>query len=187
MRKFLFTMFACTGFLLLQSSLHAQKIYIKAIGTVGDGSTLFKGGSVVKGHENEIEAISYSETDSSCGYIAGGGGSCKTATGPWIFSMGTNPSLIDFKSYIYQGKKVGRVTITFTTTGGSPFTYYTVEMNNVFVKTVSESGAAGSGKPQFYIELDPITIEWTNIVQNQDGSSGKQTSFGWDRSKNTHL
>ena len=60
MRKFLLTMFTCAVFLLLQSSLQAQKIYVKAVGTTGDGSTLFKGGSLAKGHENEIEAIALS-------------------------------------------------------------------------------------------------------------------------------
>jgi type VI protein secretion system component Hcp len=187
MRKFLLTMFACAGFLMLQSSLHAQKIYIKAVGTTGDGSTLFKGGSLVKGHENEIEATSYSEGDSSCGFIAGGGGTCKTATGPWVFTMNINPSVMSFKSYIYRGKKIGRVTVTYTTTGATPFTYYTVVMNNVYIKAVAESGTAGGGALQFFIELDPSTIEWTYIQQDQDGSIGKKTSFGWDRTKNIPL
>lgn len=175
-------MFVSANFFLLQP-LSAQNIYIKAVGVVGNGSTLFKGGCTVKGHENEIEATSYSETDSSCGLILGGGGSCKTTTGPWIFSMNANQSLVDFKTYMYEGKKVGKVTVTVTTSGATPFTYYTAEMTNVYIKMVSESGAKGGGPLQFYIQLDPTTIEWTYIIQNSDGSIGKKTSFGWDRSK----
>src|SRR5262245_45303222 len=124
MKKYFFTLFIATA-LFYCESLSAQKIFIRALGKANDNTTLFLGGSVVKGNENEIEALNFSETDSSCGFIPGGG-VCKTATGPWVFSMNINPSIIDFKSYIYLGKKIGKVTINFETTGSTPFNYYTV-------------------------------------------------------------
>jgi type VI protein secretion system component Hcp len=183
MKKYIYTLFLVAGFACCQQLL-AQKIFIRALGKVGDGTTLFRGGSVVKGHENEIEALNYSETDSSCGFT-GGSGICKTAIGPWVFSMNINPSIIDFKNYMYLGKKIGRVTISFETQGSTPFNYYTVVMNNVFLKMVSES--SGGNSPQFYIELDPSTIEWTYIEQKTDGTIGKKTHFGWDRVANVPL
>lgn len=183
MKKNIYTLFLVAGIVCCKP-LPAQKIFIKALGKVGDNTTLFRGGSVVKGHENEIEALNYSETDSSCGFIPGGG-SCKTAIGPWVFSMNINPSIIDFKSYMYLGKKIGRITISFETQSSTPFNYYTVVMNNVFLKMVSES--SGGNSPQFYIELDPSTIEWINTEQKSDGTIGKKTHFGWDRVANVPL
>jgi type VI protein secretion system component Hcp len=183
MKKYFFTFFIAAG-LFYCESLSAQKIFIRALGKANDNGTLFRGGSVVQGHENEIEAISYSETDSSCGFIPGGG-DCKTATGPWIFSMNVNPSIIDFKSYTYPGKKIGRITINFETAGSTPFNYYTVVMTNVFIKMISES--SGGNAPQFYIQLDPTTIEWTYTEQKTDGTTGKKTSFGWNRTKQAPL
>lgn len=180
MRTFLlFLLFVC-GLLFSQLS-SAQKIYVRAIGVKGQISTLFKGGSTAKGHENEIEAINYSETDSSCGFL--NGGTCKTATGPWIFSMPINPSIINFKNYMYNGKLIGVIYINFVSKGEKPFTYYSLYMRDVFVKMISES--SGGNAPQFYIELDPSFIKWTYTEQKPDGSAGDQTSFQWDRTKHT--
>jgi hypothetical protein len=176
MNKILAAAFIFTGFFLC-GSISAQKIFILAQGNINDPSTNFNGASQVIHHENQIAATGYSETDTTCGFLAGAG-SCGTATGPWVFSMNANPSVIDFKKYMYNGKKVGRVTIWFENLNTS-FNYYKVVMNQVIVKMVSESAEAGV--PQFYIQLDPSIIEWIYTLQKPDGSTGPTTSFKWNR------
>jgi type VI protein secretion system component Hcp len=184
--KKIFSLFLISGVLIFSNANGQFKIYIKA-SVSGDGTVEgnFDGGSVVKGHEKEIEAWTYSYGLAGCSNSPLGGGSsaCKVVGSSFVFSMPFNNSLMSFKNALLLGKHLV-VDVDFVKTlGGGPFIYYQMRMDNVQIVSIQEAGS-NDDLPSINIELQPQKIAWQINIRNPNGSTGTPLKYGWDFATN---
>ena len=198
MKAILLSLLIISGVFIYSDSFAQSKIFIKAIGSRGDGMTsgIFDGGSAVVGHEKEIEAFAYSDGMAGCAALAGGGGggggACKVTQSPFTFTMPLSFAVISFKYNLLVGKFLTSVDMEVaknTNNEGGPSTYYKVHMEEVLISSISEglSTATSEGAtdgPTFSLEIIPTRIAWQVIKQNADGRPGATFSFGWDFRQN---
>lgn len=164
------------------SSFAQNQIFIKATDSTG---TLIDGGSISNAHAKEIEAVGFSESDNACKTDPDltGAPPCGAVTGPWNFGMTINNSVIALKRIFYSGSHLKSVDISIVKPGQTPYTYYTIHMERVFINSISESGTGEV--PMFYIQLKPSKIKWSYKTQKPDGSVGSTATFGWDLTTST--
>ena len=184
--KKIFSLFIVAGLIFCTKSLAQNQIFIKAVGIPGPGlaSGVFDGGSQVRGHEKEIEAYSYADGMAGCASLASGSGAgaCKVSRTPFSFSMPLSFATISFKYTLLQGRHLPSVDMVIRKEGESPFEFYKVHMENVFVSSISEG--ASTDPPVFNIELLPTRIAWEVTKQSNDGRPGAKFSYGWDFAAN---
>lgn len=187
MKTYFVSLFILAGSFLCTESF--AQIFIKAIGSTGMGTAVgtFDGGSTRVGHQNEIEAIAYSDGLAGCSSASGpggGGGVCKVSKSPFTFSMPLSLAVISFKYNLSIGKTITSVDMVISKNSGEVrgFEYYKVHMENVQVLSVTEG--ASSDDPTFNIELDPQKAAWEITKEDPNGSPGAKLSFGWDFLRN---
>jgi len=138
-----------------------------------DGTTKLNGGSTVAGHTDEIDLLSNSLGEDRCA-------TCSTSNvSDYNIMIQLSAATISFKKLLLNGKKLTSVRVTYIKPGTTPFTYYRIQMENVTVESVQESGSSPEA-PIFSVSLHPDRIAWQQIKQNPDGSVGTKTTYGWD-------
>ena len=186
MKRIIFSLCVIAGLLFCTKGHSQNKIFIKAVGSTGNGTAIgiFDGGSTAEKHPNEIEAIAYTDGLAGCaGPLSGGGGGlCKSTNTPFTFSMPLSFALISFKYNLVNGKFLNSVDMVIHKNIPSGFDFYKVHME--VVKVVSVSEGAGSDSLGINIELQPQKIAWEITKQLPDGRPGDKFSYGWDFSAN---
>jgi type VI protein secretion system component Hcp len=173
MRKIIYLFFVA-ALVFHCSMVNAQtQTFIKAL----NGGYTLNGGSIVQGHVNEIEALSYSQGEAGCQDVG-----CPPSTSDFSFLMSINPASVQFKKLLYTGILLTSVNVTLRKAGIDGFEYYKIRMEDVKITSVQESGS--SEPPTFAISLQPARIAWQQRQQNADGSLGAKTAFGWDITQN---
>ena len=188
MKTILRSLFCIAGLVFCTSSIAQHQIFVKAIGTLGDGlgQGTFDGGSTAVGHHNEIEAFAYSDGLTGCANFnsGGGGGACRAIHTPFEFSMPLSFAVISFKYNLLVGRTLTSVDLVVTNSigEGSLTGIYKIRMEDVSITSIKE-GASGGEIPTFNIGLHPGRIAWQVIKRNADGVESK-FSFGWDFRQN---
>lgn len=142
-----------------------------------DGTTKLNGGSALAGHADEIELLSNSQGTVRCA-------TCNTSNVfEYNIMIRVSAATVSFKKLLLTGKKLTTIDVVYLKQGGAPFTYYKLRMENVTVTSVQES-ATSPDVPVFAVALRPDRIAWQYLAQNQDGSVGAKTSYGWDVTNN---
>ncbi len=144
------------------SAAAATNMYIKFEAPAIEGS------STAKGHEQQIEILSWSHgfvQPTSPTRSAAGGGTVEQATHQNLtFTKYLDATTNTLLKYCWSGKQFGKVTITCerndATTGNKTVTYLTVAMQNVIIANYSISGGAGD-VPVDNVSLDYGTIQYT--------------------------
>ena len=172
MRKIICLVFA--GALILTSSnafSQGMTIVLKAM----DGTTKLNGESIVAGHANEIDVLSYSQGVADCP-------TCNTAQiSDFNFMTTFTSSTITFKKLSLNASKLTSVDVTFMRPGTTPFVFLRIHMESVAVTSEQESGSTGGDtKPTVSISLSADRIAWQYTLQKSDGTAGAKTSYGWD-------
>jgi type VI secretion system Hcp family effector len=138
-----------------------------------------------KGFEHNLKILSYSQGASSCSQVASKGGlaACKVSSSDFSFMMEMDRSIIKLKEYIYNGKTIPLVVVSFVKAGGDAhsITYYKITLTNVIITALQESGS--SETPTVSFSLSPTAIAWEYIEQNSDGQQGTPLKFSWDLGK----
>jgi type VI secretion system secreted protein Hcp len=142
-----------------------------------------QGESILSGHVNEIDILSYSNGISSCNQVSSGStktSSCKPIASEMSFMMVLNRATMQLKSAITTGKIIPSADFTYIFLGGAtPFEYYKVHMENINVVSVQESGS--SEKPTVSLSLAFSRIAWKYTMQDPNtGGPGEVTTGGWD-------
>lgn len=186
--KKIISLFIVAGLFFSTKSLAQNQIFIKAIGSTGNGTAtgVFDGGSTDERHRNEIEAYAYADGLAGCTSSSSSSASsaCKITKTPFSFSMPLSFATISFKYNLLMGRNLTSVDMVITKNeerGG--FEFYKVHMETVQVLSISE-GSTSPGSPIFNIELQPQKIAWEVTKQSNDGSVGAKFSYGWDFSSN---
>lgn len=179
---------AFCGILLLTlcfaSNLQAQDIFLKITGSNG----VINGESL--GMKDHIDGFSYAENASSACATSGSGGgtgSCQTSTGNFFFVIQFDKTLNALRSIMYKGQALPKIEITFRKqVSGSPFTYYTLRLDEVHIASISDAVSSGSGTVNtIQIEFNPAKFGWTYFPQPAGtGATSSPVKFGWDRSQN---
>jgi type VI protein secretion system component Hcp len=169
MRKSIYFVFA-VALIITTANAFAQStvVVMKAM----DGATKLNGGSTVAGHSNEIDILSDSQGESRCD------GCGVPSLADFNVMITLSAATIALKKKTLNGTPLASIDVAFIKQGTTPFLYYRIHMENVFVTSVQES--ASSEAPIFAVSFAPARIAWQHVKQNSDGSQGTRTTYGWD-------
>jgi type VI secretion system secreted protein Hcp len=158
----------------------ALEIFLKLDGITGE--------SQKDGHQDEIEIFSFSNGASNTSSVAMGTGS---GAGKVDLSSISFQKQVDTASpQLFQaccsGKHIATGKLTCREAGGdSTVDYFTYDLSEVFIDSVSWGGAeGGGGKPSESVSLSAKKLVVTYLPQNADGTQGTKQQGGWDVSLN---
>lgn len=169
------------------SSLWAQKIYLKAVAPPGAFGGLVKGNVMARGHENEIEVLSYSNGVAGCvpNFGRQGEGACRTSVGALAFMMQFAEGVNPLRYFALNGERLRTADFVFEKPGREiGLVYYKIHMENVTVVSLQESGSGGE-PPTFSIEFSASRIAWGVYRQNANGTTELASSVGFNLATNT--
>jgi type VI protein secretion system component Hcp len=146
------------------------------------------GTSQVKGHQGDIELVSYTQSASNIPTSPGNGpGTGRTQATP-VCGQITIMKRVDQTSPVFLGMVLsgnvtaGPVIFTFAKAGSSTpdTTYYTVSLRKVIPTSITQSDSLGDDAITETIVLAASQFVFTYTPQLANGSSGTPVSFGWD-------
>jgi len=144
------------------------------------------GESQKTGHENEIEIFSFSNGASNPSSVAFGTGSGAGKVDLSSISLQKQLDIASPKLFTNccNGSHIATGKMTCREAGGTPLEYFTYEMEEIFVDSISWGGAAGGGKPSESVSISYKKITVTYVPQNADGSGGTKLPAIWNVQKN---
>lgn len=147
-----------------------------------------KGDSVVAGHKDEIEVLSFTH-GVSIPVTGDVSNKQRTSGRPNLRDMTITKFVDNATPTLYQscceGKVVGEVKLTVTRNDdGKVLDFMIYTMKDVVISSVSVGGS-GSGKPTENITLNYSHIKWEVLVQKQSGGESGSLSGVWDLVTNT--
>lgn len=148
-----------------------------------------KGESKRKGHEGEIEVISFSfgaQNQSSVG-IGGGGGTGVVSLSSMSIMKKTEATSAELFQHICTGEHFPTAVLSMYKSGGAagPLLYLTMEFEEFYPDSIQWSGSAGGDD----VPMESVTfafgkVTFTYSEQNPDGTKGGDHVGSWDvRSK----
>jgi len=147
------------------------------------------GTSQVKGHQGDIELVSYTQTASNIPVSPGTGKGAGPPTQPTpICGQITIMKRVDQTSPVFLGMVLsgnttpGPVIFTFAKAGSSTpdTTYYTVSLRNVIPVSITQSDSLGDDTITETIVVMASQFVFTYTPQLPTGGPGTPVSFGWD-------
>jgi type VI secretion system secreted protein Hcp len=150
-----------------------------------------EGESTAKGHEGEIEVLSWSWGVSNSGSSATGSGA---GAGKANFQDISITKVLDKSSpQLFLGTASGKQYATATlkavadTNKDGKQDYYVIKLTNVLVSSFQQGGASGGDRPIESLSLNFAKIEIEYTPQKADGSLDATVKAGWDLSKNVKV
>lgn len=118
------TLISCT-----QAFSQTSTVVMKAL----NGNTKLNGGSIVKGHLNEIDVLSNSSGQTNCRDCG------KPNISSFNFMISLSPATIAFKKILLNGTILQSVDVVYIKGGTTPIVYYKIHMDSVVVENVQIS------------------------------------------------
>lgn len=142
------------------------------------------GESQRKGHEGEIEIISFSfggSNPSSVG-IGSGGGTGTVNLSSVNFVKMTDAASAELFKHMCMGKHFPKAKMTAYKSGGDkPLDYLIFEFEEFYVDNISWSGSQGGSEiPTESVSASFGSVKITYNEQNPDGTKGGAHEGGWD-------
>jgi len=145
--------------------------------------------STRKGHENEIELISFSwgASNPTSVDVGGGAGSGKVSVSGFNFMKRTDAASAPLFQACCTGKHFPKAVVTlYKASGGDAVDYLKYEFEKVFIESVQWSGSSGGDDvPMESVSIAFGKVAMTYTKQNQDGSKGGSVVGSWDLMKVT--
>ena|SRR5713101_2955539 len=162
------------------------------------------GESALKGHEKEIEVLSYEQAVEVTVVLSGGGGGATAGKSTFSgvrFRKNVDAASVPMLLACASGQHIKEARFTFRRrlTG---FDFYKLTLEDVLVTNIAERAGTGAQYPLSFETLntgasndgflDEVTlnfsrIRWEHRTQRPDGSIGTTTSAGWDVRTNKKL
>ena len=163
MKKIIYLFFSII-FLFFCSNAFTQSTttFIKALDNNGK---MLDGGSIEPGHVKQIEALSYSQGESSCT-------SCTPQISDYSLMMLLSTATITAKQMLLSGQHLQSVDVVCRRNSDS-YVYYKIRMEDVVITSVQESGSSES--PIISMSISAARIAWQYLPD-----SSKKTQAGWD-------
>jgi type VI secretion system secreted protein Hcp len=134
--------------------------------------TDIKGESVVKGHEEEIDILSWSWSMSQQGtaHTGSGGGAGKVQVSDLVISKMTDAASPNVVKAICTGKHISEAVLTLRKAGETPLDYMVITLTDVLITSYSVGG--GGDIPTESIGLTFASFK--ESYQPQDKTGGKK-------------
>jgi type VI secretion system secreted protein Hcp len=141
-----------------------------------------EGESSQKGHENQIDLLSWSWSESNSGSSAegGGSGSGKVNMSDFSFAMKINKASPHLFKHCASGTHIKEGTLTCRRAGKEPRPYLTIKFTDCLVSSFSTGGSQGDEVPTDSISLNFSKIEYSYSPQKNDGTLGTAIPAGYD-------
>ncbi len=184
MKKTLLALLISQALFFSTNAFSQNSIFLKV---VSDGVP-FKGGSTVKGYENQIEVLSFSDGFKGCDAQSAGAkttdrSACLVSYAGFSLALPLSLAATSFQVAQLQSKMITSADLVMVKMSGSaPIEYYKIHMEDIMVSSFSV--AAGGDSPTISVELRPTKIAWKITTQNAAGGPGASSSTGWDFATN---
>jgi type VI secretion system secreted protein Hcp len=133
-----------------------------------------KGESPVKGHEDEIQVLSWNWGMSQSGttHIATGGGAGKVNVQDITVTHYVDSATPNLVLACCSGKHFDKATLTARKAGGSPLDYMVINLEDVIITSVSHGGS--SGEDQLHENFTLNFAKFKLAYQPQDNKGAKK-------------
>ncbi|MBV9931867.1 MAG: type VI secretion system tube protein Hcp [Alphaproteobacteria bacterium] len=141
------------------------------------------GESTKKGHEGQIDITSFSFGAVQSGSFArggAGGGAGKAEFQDISVVKEVDKSSPKLFQACAAGTHFGKATIYVRKAGDKPLEYYKVELSDLIVSSVQNSGSAGGDAVMESITFNTAKINFTYVEQDAKGGAGKTVTAGYD-------
>ncbi len=141
------------------------------------------GESSKKGHEGQIDIVSFSFGAVQSGSFArggAGGGAGKAEFQDISIVKEVDKSSPKLFQACAAGTHFGTATIYVRKAGDKPLEYYKVELTDVIVSSVQNSGSAGGDNVMESFTFNTAKINFTYVEQDAKGGAGKTVTAGFD-------
>ena len=142
-----------------------------------------KGEARGKGHEDEIDVLSWSWGASQSGsfHTGGGGGAGKVNVQDLSFTKYVDKASPVLTLMCCNGEHIDKAVLTVRKAGKKPLEYIIIEMTKVMVTSVSHGGSGGEEKLTENVTLNFALVTYKYQPQKDDGSKdGGTIDMGWD-------
>ena len=162
----------------------ADELFLRIAGIQGESQS--------KGHEGDINLLSYSQSfthPAVAGGAGGGGATGRTNCGEVRVTKIVDRSTPALIGRVVSGKHIQKAVITFRKTGGEQaLEYYTVTLTDVVFTAITQSDASGDSATILeQLSMSAARFKFDYRPQKADGSAGSALSFGWDCAANKAL
>ena len=144
-----------------------------------------KGESPKDGHTDEIDILSFTfgatQTGGFSGSTGTGGGTGKADFGDLNITKGVDKSSPTLFQFCANGKHIASAKLTAQkVSGGTPVTYYVIELTDVMISGVHNQGAASDNQIVESFSLNFAKVKFSYTPQDNTGAGGGQVSMGYD-------
>lgn len=132
-----------------------------------------KGESVVKGHEGEIDVLSWNwgMTQSGTTHVGTGGGSGKVNVQDMSFTHRVDASTPTILQACLIGKHFGSALLVLRKAGETPLDYVKIEFTDVLVTSVQTGGSGGEESLTEEVILNFAKIKYAYQPQDKTGAA----------------
>jgi type VI secretion system secreted protein Hcp len=151
----------------------AVDYFLKIEGIDGEASA--------KGHDKEIELLSFSWGATNSTSAAGGGhGGGKVNMAPMHASMYVNSASPKLMLACASGEHIKKAVLTCRKAGKDQQEYLKITMSDVLVSSYQHGGSSGKVVPVDQFSINFAKIEFEYKPQKPDGTLGSAVKAGWD-------
>jgi type VI secretion system secreted protein Hcp len=145
------------------------------------------GESLITGHEDEIDILSWSWGMSQAGtmHVGGGGGTGKVDIEDISLVKYVDKSSASLMLACASGAHLAEAVLTVRKSGANPLDYLVITMSPVLVTSVSTGGSSGEYRLTENITLNCSKIKVSYTPQKADGSADASVDFNWNIETNT--
>lgn len=140
------------------------------------------GESAQKGHEDQIDVLSWSwgESNSGSSSDGGGSGSGKVSMQDLSFAMKINKASSVLFKFCASGTHIKEGTLTCRRAGKEPRPYLTIKFTDCLVSSFQTGGSQGDEVPTDSVSLNFSKIEYSYTPQKADGTLGTAIPAAYD-------
>src|SRR5262245_11332810 len=141
-----------------------------------------EGESSQKGHEGQIDLLSWSwgESNSGSSSEGGGSGSGKVNMQDFNFAMKINKASPALFKFCASGTHIKEGTLTCRRAGKEPRPYLSIKFTDCLVSSFQTGGSSGDEVPTDQISLNFSKIEYSYTPQKADGTLGTAIPAAYD-------
>lgn len=146
-----------------------------------------QGESAARGHEGEIDILSWSWglAQSITNRLSGGSLTSRTVFQDITLQKYLDKSTPELLLHCSSGGPIARATLTIRKAGDSPGEFYRITLTDVMISRVEQGGAIQEDRFTEQISINFATIKVEYTVTRPDGSAGGRVEYYWDIERNT--
>lgn len=140
------------------------------------------GESKVKGHEDEIDVLSWSWGMSQAGsfHTGAGGGAGKVNVQDLSFTKWVDKASHALMLHCCNGAHIDKITLVVRKAGKDPLEFLKIDMTKCMITSVSTGGSGGEDQLTENVTINFALVDVEYQLQKDDGTGEAGGDFGWD-------